>query len=215
MDIERWDLAPSLCDERRRALANPPTFQAIIEAIQEKMEVLCCHPNEFSYDNRFSRVVYCFRVSAPLFDMFFNSKNGYRASYYRSPYDGLRDNGLFIRSVLPALLASAETRCIAPKELGFAEKSLKSCSSKAWLAERGKELCGRCAGEWSPPQDETAEILNNRWENGDSVYAKWGRKAPYLTKIRIFGAFLSERHDELIPASKRHRAREIHEVGWS
>jgi len=99
----------------------------------------------------------------------------------------------------------------------FAEESLKACSAKVWLAERGKEMgdCTHCSGEWSTPQDDVAEILNDRWEKDTNVNARYGRKAPYLTKIRIFGAFLNDLYDEFIPTKKRFRANEIHKVGWS
>jgi hypothetical protein len=60
-----------------------------------------------------------------------------------------------------------------------------------------------------------AEIVNGRWECAASANAVRGRKAPFLTKIKIFGAFLNERHDEFISWRKRHRAREIYESGWS
>jgi hypothetical protein len=220
MNIHKWEFAESLGD-RKEGLLSAPSYEAIIESIQKKMMILCCHEQPCDDDKRFSRVVYCIKVCKPLFDLFFNSKHGYRASYYRSPYDGLHNNELFIHSLLPALLASDCIKDVA-KRSGFAEKkveeSLKSYSAKAWLAEIGKEIdskCTGCAGEWNYPQDDTAEILNDRWDKAPGANAKCGRKAPYLTKIRIFGAFLNEQYDEFIPAAKRYRANHIYKFGWS
>lgn len=163
---------------------------------------------------------YCLKVSEPIFDLFFNSKHGYRAWYYRSPHVGLNKNALFITSLLPSLLASDQTKEAEKKDFSTkkAAESLKSCSAKAWLAEIEKEIdkkCTGCIGEWGYPQDDTAEIFNDRWDKTNHPKAKCGRKAPYLTKIRIFGAFLNEQYDEFIPAQKRYRAEEIHEFGWS
>jgi hypothetical protein len=78
-----------------------------------------------------------------------------------------------------------------------------------WLAEAGVKLCEGCDGEWTHPQSDAAEIRNDRWESASDVR---GRKAPLLSKIKIFGAFLNERHDEFTSWRKRYRAWEIHEV---
>jgi hypothetical protein len=103
-----------------------------------------------------------------------------------------------------------------------ASESLSAVSAKVWLAEVSKGLtaangrpCEHCLGEWSSPQDEIPEIKNERWEIRDEPYAKYGRKAPYLTKLKIFGAFINAEGDEFIPVGKRQRAKSIYELGWS
>ena len=95
-------------------------------------------------------------------------------------------------------------------------------AAKVWLSEVSTGLdvipgqpCGHCSGEWSTPQDGVPEIKNERWEIRNEQYAKYGRKAPYLTKLRIFGGFIDKRGDEIIPADKRRRAWTIHELGWA
>jgi hypothetical protein len=219
MDINKWEFAESLGD-RKTNLLNPPNFETIIVSIQNEMKILCCHDQECRDDNRFSRAIYCLKISEPLFDLFFNSKHGYRAWYYCSPHFGLKINERLITTLLPFLLASDQTK--EAEKNGFskakASESLKSFSAKAWLTEIGKEIdnnCAGCTGEWGYPQDDNAEIFNDRWDKTNAQKAKCGRKAPYLTKIRIFGAFLNSKHDEFIPADKRYRAKEIHEFGWS
>lgn len=101
----------------------------------------------------------------------------------------------------------------------FIRESLVTLSAKVWLAEHGKELdrkCPGCKGEWSSGPIGPAEILNSRWEKPrQGQKAEWGREAPYLTKLRIMGAFIDERHNELVPVDKRFRAYEIHQFGWS
>ena len=44
----------------------------------------------------FRRPVYCISVAFPLFDRFFNSRQGYRGAYFRSPYEGLEANGVLM-----------------------------------------------------------------------------------------------------------------------
>jgi hypothetical protein len=215
MGMQMWTFDESLSEARRKALMTPPTSDSIMKQIEGEMEVLCCHPQPCCDYKGFLRVVYCIRVGAPLFDLFFNSESGYRAAYYHSPYRGLETNAAFIQSVMPKLIAWSES--IPPEiDLGFARESLGTPSAKVWLAEKSQQLCEQCTGEWAGESgNPKAEILNGRWECRSSPDANFGRKAPYLTKIRIFGAFLNDRLDEFVRAHKRHRARAIHELGWS
>ncbi len=213
MEIPRWDLAGSLGDDRLKELSAPPSFEIIADKINTDLKVLCCHLDPCDTDS-FERVVYCIQVPPSLFDLFFNSKAGYRASYYRSPYEGLRANDFLIQSLLPALVASpctAGTR----KETKFISESMRSPSAKVWLAEPPLGFCSSCNGEWKDPKDSTADIQNDRWEHGDGIDSWRGRKAPFLTKLRLFGAFVNGRYDEFVPERKRHRAKHIHERGWA
>lgn len=211
MNIERWNYWLSQNHDRVENLQAAPSFPKITEEIKREMKVLCFHSEECSDDNTFQRAVYCIQVDEKLFNWFFNSENGYRAAYFRSPTEGLKANQDFIQSLRPALLKSDKATPICDK--AFIEKSLKLHSAKAWLAEVGKNLCEHCSGEWNSRQDNNEpEILNNRWENQTDQHAEWSRKAPYLTKIRIIGAFLKRKEDY---DPKPERAEQIHDMGWT
>jgi len=213
-----WNFPESLHDYVQRVeagLRNPPSFAHITRSIKEEMEVLCAHEQACDVFNGFSRIVYCIKVPQRLFDLFFNSRNSYRAAYFRSAYDGLKLNSYFIKSLLPVLLEANPTKSIN-KGKKFIKESLKSIFAKVWLAEKEKHLCEKCSGEWGPPQVQEAEILNERWEKAVHANANYGKMAPYpLTKLRLFGAFLNDRYDELIPVEKRFRANDIHKHGWT
>jgi len=211
INIERWDYALPGDDNRVKNLQAAPPFKEIAAEIKKKMVIKCFHSDKCGDDKTFKRAVYCIHVGEKLFDWFFNSVNGYRAAYYRSPYEGLKANQYFIESLTRKLLRSDKTTPNPGKN--FIEKSFKFPSAKAWLAEVGKNLCKHCSGEWNSRQDNNEpEILNNRWENKIGQNAEWGRKAPYLTKIRIMGAFLKGNEDY---DPKPERAEQIHEKGWS
>jgi hypothetical protein len=204
-------------DNRRATLLAPTTFEEIVGRIQHESTILCWHPEgccdaKWFTSERFFRVVYCLEMDESLFDVFFNSPHGYRGAYYRSPYSGLEANALFIETLLPKLLASSGHD---RNERVFAKESLTSPSAKVWLAEHGREQGRECIGEWSSDQaDGRTEISNDRWEHCNSANGP-GRKAWLYTKLKIFGAFLNDQHDEFIPKRKRHRARDIFECGWS
>lgn len=210
---KQWTFDKSLGDVRLRALAEPPSFSDIVESIRDDMHVLCCHPERCDVAQGFERIIYCVKVKRELFDMFFNSWTGYRAAYYRSPYQGLEANAQAINVLTPKLVASDATN--GQRTHQFIKESLLSPSAKIWLAEPERGCCLLCSGEWSNPTDYHAEIMNERWECGSYDNAVKGRKAPYFEKLRIFGAFLNNRSDEIIPERKRFRAQQIHEWGWA
>ncbi|HEV8663657.1 MAG TPA: hypothetical protein VGT06_11045 [Candidatus Methylomirabilis sp.] len=109
MDIERWEFALSKNGDRVEKLKRSIPLESIIEGIRDDMTVLCCHPDSMRNTN-FKRVAYCIRVRKDLFDLFFNSRTGYRAWYYRSPFEGLRANGVIMRLLSPALVAADPTQ---------------------------------------------------------------------------------------------------------
>jgi len=120
-----------------------------------------------------------------------------------------------MRTLAPKLLASAPPGDCAALDPEFIRASLTSLSAKAWLAEpNGFRNCTLCNGDWKSGPAH-AQIRNGRWEHGESVAARDGRAAPYLTKIKVMGAFLSVELNEFVPSRKRRRHWEIHERGWS
>ncbi|MCY1416045.1 hypothetical protein D9M71_315460 [compost metagenome] len=194
------------------------TFAEITQRIVSEMSVLCCHYCEVEGTD-FSRPVYTVHVGKELFDLFFNSPDGYRAAYFRSPGVGLDANVSFMHAI-----ASRLVRSLLPANFTLSRSRIHQClvtpSAKVWLAEHGKQFdsCPGCEGEWSssnagPPHQ--TDILNGVWDKASGLKAEWGRKAPYLTKLRIMGAFLNDQFDEFVPHDKRCRAYEIHRYGWS
>ena len=110
MTIARWDFAASLDDTRLRAMADPPPFQAIVAVIRKDMEVLCCHPEPYDIAHGFERIIYCVKVDKEFFDLCFNSRAGYRATYYQSPFEGLRANAEAIGTLASTCISSHATQ---------------------------------------------------------------------------------------------------------
>lgn len=212
MNILKWEYSDAVSADRQRALLRPPSFQAISSSIAETMRVLCRHPDACDEAYGYERVVYCVTVDKQLFDFFFNSANGYRAWYFRSPAEGIAMNARLLATLAPPLLAFWSDDSIDSKTV---RASLTAPSGKAWLAEVGKRFCPCCAGEWHSAQDDLAEIVNDRWELSTVPDAKNGWKAPFLTMIRVVGGFVNPASEEYLPKRKRNRAQDIHEIGWS
>lgn len=216
-----WEYASSLSKrtERIGQLSSPSSFLSIVDRVAREGVIQCVHEQPAINMVGHWRPVYCVAIGQPLFDLFFNSAHGYRAAYFISAEDGRKADRTMIQRLLPQLLADASntTFNIDPR------KSLEAWSAKVWLAEVGKGLnvtpgkpCLDCCGEWRPPQDAVPEIHNGRWEVvKDKPYRNYGRKAPYLTKLRIFGAFIDMEGNEWVPEDKVLRAEQLYELGWS
>ena len=176
------------------------------------MRILCTHTDPCDEATGYSRLVACVAIQPDLFDLFFNAQTGYRGAYFASQVSGLQANAQILAIVAPALV---HFRAHSNLSQDQAEASLRNQSAKAWLAEVGKGFCQHCEGEWTTPQDDGAEILNDRWDVSADARARYGRKAPRFTKLRFLGAFVDQWGDEYVTTQKRDRAQQIHNFGWS
>jgi hypothetical protein len=212
--MTKWTYAESLGHARIQKLLAETSFWDIAGRVRGEMSLLCFHLQPCDDLCGFVRPVFCARIGGDLFDSFFNSPVGYRGQFYISADAGIDANQHLIGTLAPSMIQWAQVN--APgHDASFSLAGLTAHSAKVWLAEQTLELCEKCKGEWSHPQDDTPEIINDRWERADSSNAKKGRKAPRHSKLRIFGAFLSGYGDEFIPARKRRRAFDIHDAGWA
>ena len=212
--MSQWRFTHAVDDVRSSALLVAPPFTEIVEVFAGNLDILCCHRQDCDDMAGFSRVAFNLRVPLPIFDLFFNSEHGYRGAYFDSPHAGLSANEACIQRLIPIVLAWAE-RHEPTFDQSFAQASLASPTAKVWLTEVESNLCEKCIGEWSNPKDGTPEIINDRWEHAGSANGRRGRKAPLLSTLRLFGAFLNERYDVFTPARKRFRAQELSACGWS
>lgn len=207
---EEWKYSDLIGDQRKSRMFAAKSFEEIADRIAIESDILCYHLQDCDDDRGYKRHIFCVQVSAELFDDFFNSPKGYRSMYFQSPFRGLQANSYLFERIVPKLSTWATTNHpVYNTQIG---DSLLALSAKAWLAEAGLHLCDACRGEWSCPDDEAPEIIKGRWEKNDNA---WGSKAPLLKKIRLIGAFLNDRGDEFVPATKRKRHHDIFSKGWS
>lgn len=212
--ISHWQYSSAVDQARQNRLLAVSSFYDVVDQIEKELTILCYHTQHCDDAYGYARSVFCIRVPEEVFDIFFNSPSGYRANYFSSPSLGLQQNHFLIQRLFLKLSLWAQ-QSVGGYSADFAQKSMLSISSKAWLAECSMEICDACKGEWSASSDGNAEISNSRWEQSSQPNSRYGIKAPLHTKIRLFGAFLNNRGDEFIPARKRDRDKQIHDTGWS
>jgi len=209
-----WDYTN--CEPGRLALLlEPTTFPQIVDKLVAHMRVLCHHFESRDDDQSFKRVIYNVNIDIALFDAFFNSASGYRGCYFRSASSGIEANILLLTKISPALISWSEDQN-DNFDLAWADKSLQKPTAKAWLAETSSSgFCDKCPGEWSASYPSDVEIRNGRWEFEDGIEASWGRQAPSLRRIRVFGGFLNQLNQPWISDHKLNRAQHINQRGWS
>lgn len=208
-----WRYVGKVEPERLATLTSPLPHSELAGALQNGLKLECFHREPRQHDYAYQRAVFCGTVSTQLFDWFFNASTGYRGAFFQSASTGTQAS-LALVSHLTPLLADWAISQQRDTDREWILASLGKQSAKAWLAEY-PGLCGKCAGEWSSSYNSDLLIENSRWECSSHVHASWGRQAPRLSKIRIFGGFIDSQQNEWLAPHKADRAKLIWEHGWS
>jgi hypothetical protein len=169
--MTEWRYSNSVASKRAATLLAPVSIGEIASRIAGEMEMLCCHFENCGDNADFGRVVYCFRVSGDLFDVFFNSRYGYRGAYFQSPGQGIDANAAFIAAVAPNLMKNNKGEGLED-DLEWVRESLAASSAKVWIAENGLHLCPKVRRSWVQEQrtqgPATYEDSVFRWLFGSS-----------------------------------------------
>lgn len=197
---------------RLAALTNPRPNAELAGALRSALTLQCFHSEPRQDDPAYERAVFCGTVSPELFDWFFNASTGYRGAFFESASAGTQANRALVDQLAPVLADWATAKQGADPQRVLA--SLAKPSAKAWLAEH-PGLCPKCAGEWSSSYCAELCIENSRWECSSHIHSAWGRQAPQLSKIRVFGGFINAQRNEWLASHKAERAKNIWEHGWS
>lgn len=213
MQPATWRYVGDAESERLSALAQPLTHAKLPGALQRGLTLKCFHREPRQDDASYERAVFCGTVGNELFDWFFNASTGYRGAFFESPDAGTRANRSLVDQ-LAEFLADWALAQQLDRDRQWILASLFKPSAKAWLAEH-PGLCSLCAGEWSPSYVSKLQIENSRWEVSSHVHSTWGRQAPRMSKVRIFGGFLNAAQNEWLASHKEERATHIFEHGWS
>ena len=208
-----WKYIGSATAERRDRLERPKPYSDLLVALKGS-PIACFHREPKQREESYTRAVFCLDVGNELFDAFFNATTGYRGAYFVEPEAGLAANRQLIAELSPGLISWATAR--DPQlDSAWLIESLSLPTAKAWLAEDAVALCSSCAGGWGALYVSSLHIRNGRWENSPHTHAAWGRQAPELSKLRIFGGFVDDQHHEWVADHKRGRADQIWEHGWT
>lgn len=203
MQSPSWRYVGTTEPTRLAALTHPLPLTELAGALRCGLKLMCFHRESRHDDEAYKRAVFCGSVSHEIFDWFFNASTGYRGAFFESPDAGSRANRWFVDELADFLTDWVIAQGLDPDRRWVME-SLAKPSVKAWLAEY-PDLCEKCTGEWCSSDTSELQIENDRWEHSTHVYSLWGRQAPRLSKIRIFGGFFDAQQNEWLATHKTER----------
>jgi hypothetical protein len=203
-----WIYAESVVVERQSILTSPTSFETLVALAEREI----CDIRFRLEPGRDPGLTHCLQ---PIFsfelptvgDRLFNGPYGYRAQYWREPFQGLYANSELITALMPALLA-----VIGPDSDPNISKidvsvSLRAVSAKFWMRENLSLMV-------STTTDLMVEPWRREAARGE-LLARWGLWAPETSSFEIKGALIDLYGNEIIPEGKISRHYEIHRYGFS
>ena len=208
-----WTYEGNSTPERRQRLEAPKPYSELLAAVKAS-PLACFHNEPRQRDDSYTRADFCLDVGTEVFDAFFNASTGYRGAFFAGPDNGVLANQMLLTELCPVLVEKAIA--YDPRlDIAWLIESLSLPTAKAWLAEDLVARCSSCVGGWSASHASALRIRNDRWEHSVHTHATWGRQAPELSKLRIFGGFVNRQHGEWVANHKFERAQNIWEYGWT
>lgn len=221
-----WDFTDQVSSTRRERLNAAPSFGSIVQRILSEMQIVkfVVRKGELGHVKCCKRPEFTVKVSEDTFDMFFNSKNGYRAQFLRGVEIGKRANAKIVQAIAGHLIRYAREN---PAKLSMALESirvsLRSQSAKVWIDENGRRKA-----KASDLTKLNADLNVQPWHriakscfddrnlfSTEKSKAIDGVKAPLGTRLEVKGAFLDINGQEFIPEDKIDRDQQIHDFGFS
>jgi len=214
----RWAYSNRVDPERQKLLLAAPDFECIATSIADEMKIIdfkiCagyrpevkgCHRAEFKL-----------RVEKTTFDLFFNSRFGYRGQYHQNPSDGESANAALISQICSKLIAHVEGHV----DLTRIERSLMCISAKIWINEGGirKERADIALIEEllvEPWLSAARKFKSDPQSYCDEIKALDGIRAPTGSILEVKGGFIDASNHEHIAEDKENRSQHIHLYGFS
>jgi hypothetical protein len=211
-----------------RYLEQDLPFSAITKRIADEMTDIEFSPEKGDREAKSrNRARFFFRVTSETADIFFNAHQGYRAQYYIDSQRGIDCNRLVINMIKNKLIEAARQTSQEVMTIEQVKKSIEYESAKIWIDEKKSTL-----NQTSRDPQEIQALEVPRWVSAmNQVLAAWdvgeqpdptiktrallGVQAPEGCRLKVLGAWLDDNDREYVVLSKRSRAQEIHEYGFS
>lgn len=206
-----WKFTDNLELRRQNRLYDAPPFEDIVKRILKEMEIICFKGAQGYERDDCKRPEFKLKIPTETFDEFFNSPNGYRAQYYRSPEIGLEKNEYLIQGLSARLVAYAMENPSGEVMTAIEiHTSLGFSSAKVWLDEKEGDLDNLVLVE---------HICIPRWyltrKNEILKKATHGTHAYEGRILKVMGALIDNDGEEYTPHSKKYRSEEIHRNGFT
>jgi hypothetical protein len=213
-----WAFGDRVAPDRHALLSTAPSFDCIATSIAAEMEIVdfkMCMGTRPEVKGC-ERAEFKLKVGKATFDLFFNSRLGYRGLYHQSVSAGESANAELISKTYANLIVHVEGHA----QLAKIERSLSCASAKVWINEGGVRK-----GRTDIAVIE--ELLVDRWVSAarrfqsepkryrEEIRALDGIRAPTGTILEIKGAFIDRMNGERITEDKKNRSQDIHLYGFT
>lgn len=212
VSCDLWQIAETVPEHRRlRLLRDAPAPSEVIERLAQaaaveakacKLEVKWITSTEMPC---FARIEASFRVTAEVFDWFFNGRTGYRAAYWVSAQHGLLFNAAAITAMEPAIGSAAQEQRSLPVSLEQARASLLGQDSKIWAPDPHV-----CEDGWG----KKGLLLPDRWRHREYGYGTC-LPMPEPPYIEVKGTFLDADERIWLSCLKQDRHQRLHATGFT
>ena len=207
---DAWQFDANFDPTRRERLAAVSSFSDIVTAIEHSLNIVggwICEATDPGLRSCVRPVV-GLSVSEEAFDLFFNSRCGYRAQFLESPEVGQAANDRLLRTLEPFLTEAILADCGSDR---LSEQWIRSAflanSAKVWPDESELDFVRA-----------TSDLAIARWQSGcDHINAPLGANlwAPVGTCLLAIGAFIDAFGNEIVSRNKILRRLELHDCGFT
>jgi hypothetical protein len=207
--VEEWKYnLVKIQEDRLKRFSTSPPFISIVQQMVRELNTIKAGTfpgNQEALGKNRSEIF--FSVEGQTFDLFFNGPQGVRAQYFLDAKRGNAATRLAIDTFLPTIMNGLSTQLNNQIRL-----SITFPSTKIWICEDESTL------DLNASRLERVIMLDiARWVNhARSVKAaRLGVQAPQGVRMLIYGAWMDNKNREFVAPSKIHRAKHIHEYGFS
>lgn len=226
-----WIFVPDrVSDERRLYMEEPRLFEDVLRAVTDDAKDIAYRTKRGCIETKgHTRAEFRLSVTLRTYDLFFNSRSGYRAQFYYDQERGMQQNRAILTRLRAVLLdaASAKDRH-ATFTIAHVERSLDVPSAKIWINEDTSSLDQKSIDataltainvpHWARAARKAEASIRHGFTLRPAAQQKalLGVQAPTGTELKVLGAWLDDRSGlEFVAPSKRNRTRQIRVYGFA
>jgi hypothetical protein len=198
-----------LGEERRLKLEKAPSYDQIVRMVRTALKhgILNGSTRGSNRLERDQRAIIRFPVERDLYDVFFNSRTGYRAQFWRSPKQGVSANAYLVANLLAELCDMPEwpmrENWTLTREIAM--PSLVCTGAKVWVNE----------ADYRVNFIQSRRLIVPQWrQDTRNIWERCCAPLPDDCWLDLKGCFVEGRE---VRSSKdrSERANQIHETGWT
>ena len=226
-----WQYTKNISPERIAYLDKEINFNDVINDIRREMVIIDYNIEESKCFNNCIRHGFILSITPKTYDIFFNSKYGYRGQYFLGMKEGKKANRNLIDALKDELIKYTKQNPRNVSENQRVENSLNMESAKIWIDQASSDLNEKQYKDITPDSgidnrvwhEFALKVAGDNKKHKSSRHKNYSRRfkavlglrTPVGVKLEIKGAFLDSEGNEVIGKGKYSRAKQIRYYGFS